>query len=205
MASQGFANGTKVLVQQEQGDDEGIRTEVGRVQHSYDGIVLVQLERDGSKVEVLSQRCSLYDDSINGDSEYSEQDEGREEGGEEFHRAITVAEALEAGGWKLKSQRNHLVYERDMTTSSQTPETEIFVMPKTASDHRAGKNSLALLNRLNRGHRSKRSNLTRGEARTCVSCGIVKNQEDFSKSQWSKGKNKCVDCVQKSNVGIKTE
>jgi len=115
-------------------------------------------------------------------------------------KARTVEEALEEGGWKLIKSKKHILYRRVIQSSTGNHQKQHFTMAKTPSDHRASRNALSTLNRLNKSNAppppSPRA--SDGNVHLCSVCVSHKPKSSFSKKQIKKGTLKC-----KRNASLK--
>ena len=113
-----------------------------------------------------------------------------------FEPATTIKEALRAGGWTLKRQKNHRVYSRPILDKHGNPCEMSITMAKTGSDYRGDHNTLARLNRFNRQHGTV--DRQRGEYRQCRKCKQRKPKSEYSELQWMhKSLSKCLKCMGK--------
>lgn len=114
-------------------------------------------------------------------------------------KARTVQEALEEGGWKLIKTKKHIRYRRVIQSPAGKDREQHFTMAKTPSDHRASKNALSTLNRLNESNAPPLPSAEQAPAdedvHLCSVCVSYKLESSFSKKQIKKGTLKCKDCV----------
>lgn len=133
----------------------------------------------------------MKSDSMDGDaSDHLEHQVGETQ----KKRARTVEEALVAGGWELKRAKKHIQFSRRVRLPDGQASKQNITLPKTPSDWRAEKNTLAELRRLD-------ENVTvEEEDEELMKCSVCKQMKkcitDYSKAQRRKGANmKCKECV----------
>ena len=161
VCNEAFHTGARVRVKLDEDEDDDDSSldnqdnegEIGSVVTSYAGYAVVQLDGDDGKVvEIPLDNCTVITvDEEESDTEESDDYAKREEFDDLFESADTVEDALRIGGWELERQKNHLVFVR---SNDDDAAVETFVMARTPSDHRARKNALSTLNKMNRTYPS---------------------------------------------------
>lgn len=137
---------------------------------------------------------STVEESLDSKSSSEEDDEeAKAEPPERKRKARTVQEAL-LEGWTLRRKKNHIHYKRRIFTTAGHEQTQSFTMAKTPSDHRAYKNALSMLNRLN----AAGTPLDDPSSKTlvCSMCGMPCAESGFSKTQIKKRIKKCKSCAE---------